>query len=112
MEFMPTDEIKESVAKQWKNKILTVQIECENVPDMRELRSDASTARTGFLAFITAAFKDITARVTHGESTPSQSANNPVLSAGSGTKRKLIELKNILRKLFEICKKLLIKFKS
>ena len=60
----------------------------------------ALIARTGFLVLITAAFNEIRA-----ESTPSQSDNN----LDSGTKRKLIELKYILRKLFEICKKLLIK---
>ena len=67
-EFIPTDENKESiaVAKLWKDKIFTAQIECENVPDTQDLRTDASTASTGFLAFITAAFKEV-ALETHAE---------------------------------------------
>ena len=89
-EFMPTDEIKESVAtaKQWKDKILAAQIECENVPDTQDLRTNAATARIGFITFITTAFKEIRARETHAESTPSQSANNSVLSSSSGTRAK------------------------
>ena len=40
----------------WKDKIFTAQNECENVPDTQDLKTDTSTARTRFLAFITAAF--------------------------------------------------------
>ena len=57
----PIDELKHNIqtAKEWKDKILRAQLECEEVPDLQELRTNAGIARTGFLQYITAACKEL-----------------------------------------------------
>ena len=90
-EDFPLDDLKESVAraKQFKDEILGAQIDCKDVPDMHELLKDAANARSGYLGFIAAAFKEIRSRELHAEeNAPSLSANTSTISSTTGNKTK------------------------
>ena len=90
-EDFPLDDLKESVAraKQFKDEILGAQIDCKDVPDMHELLRDAANARSGYLGFIAAAFKEIRSRELHAEeNAPSLSANTSTISSTTGNKTK------------------------
>ena len=90
-EDFPLDDLKESVAraKQFKDEILGAQLDCKDVPDMHELLKDAANARSGYLGFIAAAFKEIRSRELHAEeNAPSLSANTSTISSTTGNKTK------------------------
>ncbi len=90
-EDFPLDDLKDSIAraKTHKDEILAAQVDCEDVPDMVELLKTAATARSGFLAFIAAAYKEIRSRELQPEiNAPTLSANASFVSSTAGNKTK------------------------
>ena len=87
----PVDELRNCVlvAKEWKDKILQSQIDCENVPDLQELRNSAGIARTGFLQFIASANKEIRTLENQGSETAPPSLNTSVQSRVSSSRTKI-----------------------
>ena len=90
-EDFPLDDLRDSVARaqKFKDEILSAQVDCVDVSDMAGLLTSAATARSGFLAFIAAAYKEIRSRELRSEeNTPTHSANISVASSTTGNKTK------------------------
>ena len=51
---IPVDELKATVriAKEWKDKILQAQMEVVDIPELQDLRNNASEARSGFIKYV------------------------------------------------------------
>ena len=90
-EETPSSELAENVrtAKDWKDKILRAQVECESVPELQELRTRAGIARTGFLNYITSAYKELRTLESRPSSAQSGRHNISAVSGSTVSKTKI-----------------------
>ena len=58
---IPVDELKATVriAKEWKDKILQAQMEVVDIPELQDLRNNASEARSGFIKYVNNANREV-----------------------------------------------------